>query len=140
MSINCYHGTLLTTAEDLVDGKIDVSLGGGELGMGFYTGEHLWVAKAWAANRHGTQGAVVHIEVEDEEFFGLEPILLSRIDALKHRDEIRKKKSTRTHTFKGNLVWSPIVGTTRIDADQYKFENSKAQKILNGLSVRRRKI
>ncbi|MDN2709086.1 hypothetical protein O0880_06565 [Janthinobacterium sp. SUN118] len=140
MAIDCYHGTFFTTAEELVAGKVDVTIGGGELGMGFYTGEHLWVAKSWAANRHGLQGAVVHIEVEEDDFFGLEPLLLSRIDALKHRDEIRKANTTRTHTFKGNLVWSPIVGTTRVDADQYKFENSKAQALLNGAKVHRKRI
>jgi hypothetical protein len=138
MPIDCYHGTTVATANDLVAGKIDVTVGGGELGMGFYTGEYLWVAKSWAANRHELNGAVVHVEVEDEDFFGLEPLLLSRLDALGHRNEIRVANATRTHTFNGSVVWSPIVGTTRVDADQYKFENTKAEYLLNGPKVNRK--
>jgi hypothetical protein len=130
MPIECYHGTLDTTADDLVAGKIDISLGGGELGMGFYTGEYLWVAKSWAANRHGLNGAVVCVEVDDDEFFNLEPLLLSRIDALKHRNEIKSAGTTRTFTFSGNVIWSPIVGSTRVDAEQYKFESKRSESLL----------
>ncbi|ALZ10889.1 MULTISPECIES: hypothetical protein [Pseudomonas] len=108
--------------------------------MGFYTGEHLWVAKSWAANRHGLDGAVLHIEVSDSDFFDLDPLLLSRIDALRHRDEIREANATRTHTFNGNVVWSPIVGTTRVDAEQYKFESVAAEDLLNGSAVIRSKV
>lgn len=140
MPIDCYHGTSDTTANDLVAGKIDIKVGGGELGMGFYTGDFLWVAKSWAANRHGLNGAVLHVEVNYKDFFDLEPLLLSRLDALKQRDEIRKTRTTRTHTFNGNVVWSPIVGTTRIDADQYKFESIKAERLLNGPDVTRNKV
>ena len=140
MPIDCFHGTLDTTANDLVAGKIDVNIGGGELGMGFYTGEYLWVAKSWAANRHGANGSVVQVEVTDKEFFDLEPLLLSRLDALKHRDEIRKADATRTYTFNQHVVWSPIVGTTRIDADQYKFESAKSESLLNGPSAFRKVV
>lgn len=140
MPIDCYHGTSDTTASDLVAGKIDIKVGGGELGMGFYTGEYLWVAKSWAANRHGLNGAVLHVRVNDKDFFNLEPLLLSRLDALKHREEIREAKATRTHTFNGNVVWSPIVGSTRVDADQYKFESAMAESLLNGPNVNRNKV
>jgi hypothetical protein len=140
MPIECYHGTLDTTVNDLVAGKIDITLGGGELGMGFYTGEYLWVAKSWAANRHGLAGAVVCVELDDDDFFTLEPLLLSRVDALKHRDEIKLSGATRTYTFSGNVVWSPIVGSTRVDAEQYKFESRQSESLLNGSDVNRRKI
>lgn len=137
MPIDCYHGTSDAAARELIAGKIDVTIGGGELGMGFYTGEYLWVAKSWAANRHGLQSAVVHVEVNDKDFFELEPILLSRLDALRHRDDIRTKSATRVHTFGANIVWSPIVGTTRVDAEQYKFENKKSESLLNSAKVKR---
>lgn len=140
MPIDCYHGTSDATADDLIAGKIDIKVGGGELGMGFYTGEYLWVAKSWAANRHGLNGAVLHVKVNDKDFFDLAPLLLSRLDALKQRDEIREARTTRTHTFNGNLVWSPIVGTTRVDADQYKFESATAENLLNSPNVNRNKV
>lgn len=132
-----FHGTSKTTANEIVSGKIAVSLGGGELGQGFYTGEYLWVAKAWAHNRHKNDSAVVKIEVEENTFFSLDPLLLSRLDALTHSKDIKAKGTTRTHTFNRHVVWSPIVGTTRVDADQYKFETKQSETILNGSNVPR---
>jgi hypothetical protein len=140
MLIDCYHGTSDTTANGLVAGNIDVTVGGGELGQGFYTGEYLWVAKSWAANRHGLNGAVVHVVVSDNKFFALNPLLLSRLDALRFRDQIRTARTTRTHSFNVNVVWSPIVGTTRVDAEQYKFESKTAESLLNGPNVNRKKV
>jgi len=140
MTINCYHGTIDSTANKLVSGTINVKKGGGELGMGFYTGEYLWVAKSWAANRHGTNGAVLEIKVHENYFFDLEPLLLSRTDALKHRKFIKLNGGTRSYVFNENFVWSPIVGTTRIDAEQYKFESKKSEVLLNGVNVTRKVI
>lgn len=133
--MECFHGTKSETAKSLMAGNVDVSQGGGELGQGFYTGEYLWVAKAWAANRYKKDAAVVKFEVPDIEYFALEPLLLSRTDALKHRNDIKAQSATRTYTFKVHVVWSPIVGTTRVDADQHKFENMKSEILLNGSLV-----
>lgn len=135
-----FHGTSKTIAASLQSGNVDVSKGGGELGMGFYTGELLWVAKAWAANRHKKDGAVVSFDFAEDDYFKLEPLLLSRTDALAVRNAIKKKGSTRTHTFGANVVWSPIVGTTRVDADQHKFESKKAEVLLNGPTVSRKLV
>lgn len=140
MPINCYHGTIDSTAQHLANGAIDVTKGGGELGMGFYTGEYLWIAKSWAANRHGVNGAVVMIEVQDTDFFGLAPLLLTRTDALAHRNKIKRNAATRVYVFNENVVWSPIVGTTRIDAEQYKFESLISEALINGAEVVRKVI
>lgn len=136
-SMNCYHGTLDTTAKQLALGCITVSRGGGELGAGFYAGDFLWVAKTWAANRHGGQGAVLKLGLDDKSFFDLQPLLLSKTDAILNRNAIRVKAATRTYLFGANVVWSPIVGTTRVDADQYKFETTKAELLINGPTVTR---
>ena len=135
--MDCYHGTNKPTAQSLVDGEIDVTKGGGELGIGFYAGEYLWVAKSWAANRFKHDAAVVKLEVPDSDYFGLEPLLLSRTDALKQRNAIKSASTTRTHKFNVNVVWSPIVGSTRVDADQHKFESLTAQNLLNSAKVPR---
>lgn len=102
--MDCYHGTNRPTAQSLVDGEIDVTKGGGELGIGFYAGEYLWVAKSWAANRFKHDAAVVKLEVPDSDYFGLEPLLLSRTDALKQRNAIKSASTTRTHKFNVNVV------------------------------------
>ena len=138
--MNCYHGTKKTVAISIVAGAIDVSKGGGELGMGFYTGEYLWVAKAWARNRHKHDAAVVELSVPEDEYFKLEPLLLSRTDALSERNRIKAAATTRTHTFNANVVWSPIVGTTRVDADQHKFESKASEALLNSATIPRKTV
>jgi hypothetical protein len=98
------------------------------------------VAKSWAANRLGNVGAVVSMQMADDSFFNLEPLLLTRIDALRHSKQIKSEGTTRTHKFNENIVWSPIIGTTRIDAEQYKFESENAQSLLNSGNVLRKVV
>ena len=135
--MDCYHGTDKSTAQTLLNGVVDVSKGGGELGMGFYVGELLWVAKSWAANRNRLNSAVVKWNISDTDYFVLEPHVLTRTEALAHRKDIRTTGTTRTYKFNVNVVWSPIVGSTRVDADQHKFEGQVAQNFLNGTKVSR---
>ncbi len=40
-----YHGTSVAAADEIVDGRVDVSMGGGELGRGFYLGTELLLQK-----------------------------------------------------------------------------------------------
>jgi len=138
--MDCYHGTTKTVATSILAGAIDVSQGGGELGMGFYTCEYLWVAKAWARNRNKQEAAVVVLSVPDDEYYKLEPLLLSRTEALSERNKIKAAVTTRTHLFNANVVWSPIVGTTRVDADQHKFESKTSQALLNSTKIPRKTV
>jgi len=57
-----YHGTTPASATQILTGVFDVTLGGGELGRGFYTGQYPHVAKAWAYQKSGaTKKNVVEI-------------------------------------------------------------------------------
>lgn len=138
--MHLYHGTKKSDAALIVDGSIDITKGGGELGMGFYTGEYLWVAKSWARNVHKADAAVVELSVPDDDYFKLEPLLLSRTDALAERNKIKAASATRTYTFGSNVVWSPIVGTTRVDADQHKFESKASEALLNDSKTPRKPV
>lgn len=135
-----FHGSDNVAAQAIAAGRVDVSKGGGELGMGFYTGDYLWVAKSWAKNRFDDTAAVVSLEIHDDDYFALQPMLLSRTEALAERNRIKSAGTTRTHTFSVNVVWSPIVGTTRVDADQHKFESDTSQNLLNSSAVRKMAI
>lgn len=132
--ISKYHGTSAEIANELKHGKIDHTLGGGELGQGFYLGDLLWVAKAWAHNRHGVNSAVFKVDIPDPEFNSLSIDLLSRTEALALRKEIKAMNATRTYTSGADVIWSPIVGTTRVDADQYKYQSRNGIDILNGVT------
>lgn len=129
--ISKYHGTSKQTASELQNGMIDHTQGGGELGQGFYLGDQLWVAKSWAHNRHGMNSAVLKVDIPDPEFNALSLELLSRTEALALRKEIKQMNATRTYLHGFDVVWSPIVGTTRVEADQYKYESKNGEDLLN---------
>lgn len=130
--ISKYHGTSKQVASDLQLGKIGRTLGGGELGQGFYLGEMLWVAKAWAHNCHLNDAAVLKVDVPDSSFNVLSIEVMSRIEALALRKEIKANITTRTYVHHRDVIWSPIVGTTRVEADQYKYESQVGTDLLNG--------
>jgi hypothetical protein len=131
--MNSYHGTSTTSVIALASGKVNVTLGGGELGQGFYTGEYLHEAKAWAYHKSGDkQQNVVCFSAPDTEIEKLHFAVLDQGAASLKRYQIKKAGHTRTHLFKVDLVWAPIVGSERASGEQYKWESKKAEVLLNG--------
>lgn len=137
-NIVTYHGTTDLSADELVGGGVDILVGGGELGQGFYLGTFLHVAKAWSKQKHKSE-AVVEFIMKDEDFWGFDIQTLNMLEAIEYRSIIRSLGHTRTFKFSKDLVWSPIVGGPRIYADQHKWESTKGQDFLNGSTVYRRK-
>ena len=136
--MNSYHGTSNVIAVNLVKGNVDVSLGGGELGQGFYTGEHLYLAKAWAFHISGDKHKnVVQFSTLDSEIECLSMEILDHGSASLKRNELKKYKATRTYRFGVDLIWAPIVGKDKIVGDQYKWESDPAALLLNGVSCKR---
>jgi hypothetical protein len=129
-----FHGTSKATANHLQQGNIDPALGGGELGQGFYLGDQLWAAKAWAYNRHKENAGVLKVEVPDSGFNSLTIELLSRVEAISLRRSIKAIGGTRTYVHGFDVLWSPIVGTTKVEAEQYKYESLMSTDLLNGES------
>ena len=136
--ISTYHGTADRYAEEIAEGKIDISQGGGELGRGFYLGTALHVAKAWAVQMHGCE-SVVEFQYDDDEFWAFDIESLTDIEALECRSYIRTRDLTRTYLFSKDVVWGPIVGGPKVYCDQHKWESFKGEAFLNGNSVLRRK-
>jgi hypothetical protein len=127
-----YHGTSGATALHLSAGNVDVALGGGELGMGFYTGEYLHVAKPWAIHRYrDRQQNVVTFDVGDADVGAMDVLIFDRGEASFHRSNIKRSRRTRTYRFHCDMVWSPIVGTDKIFANQHKWESDLSQNYLN---------
>jgi len=128
-----YHGTSTLIATTLASGGVNVTLGGGELGRGFYTGEYLHKAKAWAFHRYrDKQYNVVQFSHSDNDIVNLTIKLLDYGAATLKRSQIRQANQTRTFLFNVDMVWSPIVGSKHASEDQYKWESQNAQGLLNG--------
>lgn len=120
------------SAGKVICAGVDVTLGGGELGRGFYTGEYLHEAKAWAFHVSGDrQRNVVRLTMDDAEVVTLALILLDSSSASICRKLIRISRCTRSYLFGCDMVWAPIVGSSRATGDQYKWESKHAESLLN---------
>lgn len=133
-----YHGTSTAYANAIAAGGIQVALGGGEFGMGFYTGEHLHVARTWAFHTNSRNDAkVVELDIDENDFVSMNPLILDGREAVAYRNNIRSSGTTRTYLFYHNVVWGRIVGTEKIHSDQFKWESRSAEIFLNGVKVAR---
>ncbi|UOA23232.1 hypothetical protein DSM110277_01646 [Sulfitobacter pontiacus] len=132
-----FHGTSAAFASDLVEGKVDVSNGGGELGQGFYVGDKLYVAKAWAKQKFDSE-TVVEFRMNDDDFWNFDIEALSYSEAIQQRVNIKAMGTQRSHLFGKDVVWGPIVGGPDIYCDQEKWESGKGQNHLNGRNTGRR--
>lgn len=134
-----YHGTSDLVAEELVSGKIDIRIGGGELGQGFYLSMAIQDAKAWAVQKHGCE-TVVEFQMDEVDFYNFDIKCLDYLETILLRFMIKRQGQTRTYKFNKDIVWGPIVGGSKVRSDQHKWESSEGEYFLNSVEVFRRKI
>lgn len=133
-----YHGTKKVNATKIIGNpnNIDVDLGSGELGKGFYTGESVSIAASWANLRFKNEEPCV-LEFEKDE----KKLLRLKVHHIKTRKEINElhKNLKRTnqrsnHVFNTDYVIAPFES---IDSSlQYKFESNKAETFLNNIKIK----
>lgn len=133
-----FHGTSNSSAQALALGTVNTARGGGELGRGFYTGEHLHNAKTWAFHVSGDKRKnVVEFATPDIAIDALNWHLLDHGSAALFRHSLKVRGLTRSFLFGVDFVWAPIVGSERVSGDQYKWESPTAEQLLNGSQTRR---
>ena len=73
-----YHGTSVTVAQALAakPSTVSVTIGGGELGRGFYTGGHPSLAAAWARGRFPDPG-ILEIAIDVAAYVKLAILVLN---------------------------------------------------------------
>ena len=134
-----YHGTSTLHAQRIGAGNVDVTLGGGEIGRGFYTGQHIFEAKAWAyQTTKSMQQNVVEFDTPDADVEAMRLKLLTYSRAYAVRLLLKQRGQTRTYVFDFDMVWAPIVGSARATGDQYKWESAISEALLNGPRTVRR--
>ena len=133
-----YHGTTEAVVDELINGNIDRTIGGGELGQGFYLSNLSHVARAWGWRKHKSN-RILGIEMIESDFWALNILALSYEQAVQRRFYIRRRGETRTYIFNSDTVWAPIVGR-HLNADQYKYESEISEDFLNGDDVIRTKL
>lgn len=125
-----YHGTDKNYVQDICNGKIDPTRGGGELGQGFYVGNLAHQAFAWAWQRYGTNYTVIKFDIDDAQYLKLSVKWINRQRALEKWKELKRLNTTQVFQYNKDVVWSPLLGGNISNFYQIKFENS-AKKFIN---------
>jgi len=131
-----YHGTEIVSAADILGppSNIDVSLGRGELGCGFYAGSEPSMAASLARGRYKENAAVIQITLDKTEYLKLSfEIVKNRQLLKKHWTLLFKRHETTTFKYGKDVVVAPFA--TFDFSHQYKFESDKAQNLLNNSSL-----
>ncbi len=132
-----YHGTDRNSANNIVGppSNIDVTRGKGELGQGFYTGENIALAAALAKGKHGNNGVVIKVDLDDTEYVKLNTKILNRRKYVYNLwKSLYKRHRANSHRFNFDVICAPFA---TIDFSyQYKFESTKAQNALNNNSTK----
>ena len=108
--------------------SIDVTIGGGELGRGFYMGDSIALSAAWARGRYGGSSAVIRAEIEDVAYAQLNIKVLSLVQVQTTWRQLRPDRTTRTYLFGVDVAYGPLA--TYHNASQHKFESQRAASLL----------
>lgn len=125
-----YHGTSQNSATDIINNGVDLSKSnGGELCNGFYTGEFLHEAKAWAFQRNNSRVMnVVAFEHRLNHYHLFKKMKIKRIFS---RNGIKNKGKFVYYKCKKigvDIVIAPILGA---NGHQIKWESVESVNILN---------
>lgn len=128
-----FHGTNASAAAAIAGPPpcIDVTRGSGELGQGFYVGDSISLAVAWAKGRFGAiEGKVVQIDVDNSAYATLNILVIQRRRYVWwHWKYLAFKKTRATHMSGYDAVCAPFA--TLDMSIQIKFESVAAEKVLN---------
>jgi hypothetical protein len=128
--MDLYHGTSESIADELISRPdvLSVEKGGGELGRGFYAGDHVALAAAWARVRYGRRFGVLAISIDGPAYSRLAIRILDWNQVVSTWNELKARGATRTFLFGWDLVQGPLA--TIPHATQHKFESAQAEDVL----------
>jgi hypothetical protein len=134
--MDVFHGTNISSATNIVGPpvNVNVALGGGELGRGFYLGESIALAAAWSKGKYGRVSAVIKFEIDDSAYIKLNTKVLSRRQLVfRLFQSLMRRRLTNAHLFNVDVVCAPFA--TMDLSYQYKFESKRAETTLNNNST-----
>jgi hypothetical protein len=129
MSNISYHGTNKKHAEKIIGppSQLDIGLGKGELGKGFYCGNSIALAAIWAQLRHLTEAVVIEFDIPKQNFVQLKGyIIKSQAVVIENWHFLMSRGETSTHLFGYDYIIAPFATIEHI-GNQIKFESEKAE-------------
>ena len=134
-----YHGTDTTSAQNIVGppSNIDVTVGCGELGRGFYMAHSVAIAISWAVGRHGMgHTRVIAADIDEGAYSRLSIRVLNHSAVLNTWQQLRYNNLECRWLFGVDVVYGPLA--TISHEVQHKFESSIAQGLLNSQQTKLR--
>ncbi len=133
MSNISFHGTNKENAAKIVGppSSVDVNIGKGELGKGFYTGSSIALAAIWAQLRYDSEAVVVEFDIPKERFVQLKGLSIkTQIEVKNTWETLKQNNETTSFTFGHDYIVAPLATIEELGY-QFKFESKKAEDILN---------
>ncbi|MBZ2189140.1 hypothetical protein K8B33_08525 [Alcanivorax sp. JB21] len=137
-----YHGSSSAAIDSIHSGKIDWSLGGGELGKGFYTTPDIWVASKASWNCDDKEEvSVVELVVKNLDYLKLHQEAFDLHYAQLEREKIKRMQGNGPRDYVYDffdIIQSPIVGKGKYNRNlQHKWQSDAAEDLLNSDKVQR---
>ena len=133
-----YHGTDATSASIIASHNIDITKGKGELGKGFYVGNQMHRAFAWAYHKNSDNYNVVRFAIDAETLLKLDLIFVDREYAKQEWAKMKSedcKHAEDTYEYHHDAVWAPVIGGNIDNMNQIKFESIEGQKFINNTPI-----
>ena len=148
MEVKLYHGTTTSIVKQLANCKVDVDLGGGEFGKGFYLGDSRRLAKRRAYHKqtsiYGNANDAlnyfnntleVSIDINDLSHYYKQKTL-TRDQARSLFDKLSSKpKTTGSYSISvtHDYIVGPVVGRKGryLCVKQFKFDSKSSEGVLN---------
>ena len=125
-----FHGTDQISANKILNEKIDVTKGGGELGRGFYVGENVSLVASRAKGKNQNDFAVIEFNVDNSEYIRLNIKNIGRRELVyKQWQSFFKRNITRTFLSGFDVICAPYA--TFDFSNQFKFESKAGEDVIN---------
>lgn len=131
-----YHGTNSANASKIVGppSQLDINIGKGELGKGFYTGNSIALAAIWAQLRHKTDAVVIEFDIPKQNFVQLKGyIVKTQAEVIDNWHTLKLDRATNSFEFGHDYIIAPFA-TIEHTGIQFKFESKKAEDELRNSS------
>jgi hypothetical protein len=116
------------------NGTINVAIGGGEFGRGFYTQGSISNAHRRGHGIYGHNGAVLVLDIDDAHYAALNFQRLS-VNGAQQLNARLNGAARNTYVTAHDVIVGPLVSATTIE--QQKFQSQIAQNLLNGIHTQR---
>ena len=128
-----YHGTNRSSANKIVGppSSVDVNIGKGELGKGFYTGSSIALAAIWAQLRYGSDAVVIEFDIPKTRFVQLKGhVVKTKAEVVGTWTKLKLHHKIMSFSFGHDYIIAPFA-TIEQTGHQLKFESQKAEDELN---------